>query len=78
MSQKKVTFSDTVEVFETYGPLEYDRSMIDSVFYKKCLRRVPDEKWKGILLQLNFFKANYMMIHKSNINSIVFHRPKNS
>jgi hypothetical protein len=75
---KKVTFDDTIYIYETYSSKEYDRSMIDSLYYRKCLQRVPDQKWRNILLQLNIYKSNYMIIHKSNIAQIMLHKSKSS
>uniref|UniRef100_A0A6C0E1Z0 Uncharacterized protein n=1 Tax=viral metagenome TaxID=1070528 RepID=A0A6C0E1Z0_9ZZZZ len=73
-SSPKVSFNQYVEVFTTYSAYEYDRSPIDSVLYKKCLKRIPEWQWMNIFITLNDFKSNTMPVHKDSLNNTLLHR----
>lgn len=64
---KRITFSETVLIYTTYSPDEYDRHTIDSILYKKCFKRISNEEWNNVLKNLNNFKIEDMIVHKSSL-----------
>jgi hypothetical protein len=69
-TKKRCTFNETIIIYETYAPDEYDRHSIDSILYQKVYNRVSDYEWQSLLNDLNIYKNNEMVIHISNLNNI--------
>lgn len=71
MAKKSVTF-DSNTVYITYSADEYDRSKIDCILYKKCLNKISNQEWNDVLKNLDKYKKNEMIVHKSSIYNTDF------
>jgi hypothetical protein len=70
---KQVTFNlEHNKIYKTYGK-EYDRIPIDSILYLRCYKRVSDEEWNNLLLNLNRFKMTEMTLHRNSLCSMRLH-----
>jgi hypothetical protein len=68
---KTVRFDfDKTSIYIMYSPDEYDRRPIESVFFKKCHRRISNEKWVHVIISLNEYKCNEMVVHRDSIKNI--------
>lgn len=65
--QKKVQFSDKIEINYTYSKEQYDRSIINSTFVMRYRKKINDHQWKLILMELNHYKLYEMELHPSNL-----------
>lgn len=57
----------------TYSSDEYDRHVIDSILYLKCMNRVPEKEWHAVFQELNEFKLTEMVTHKDSLHNIKMH-----
>ena len=61
---KSVQFNNNIIEYITYSPIEYDRSQIDSVLYRREYQRVSDQEWNNIYVLLDIYKLYEMKVHK--------------
>jgi hypothetical protein len=68
---KRVTFQlEKNQIHTTYSSEEYDRHVIDSILYMRGYRKVSDEEWSNIFVELNNYKTTQMIVHKDSIQNI--------
>lgn len=68
---KRVTFQlDKNQIHITYSSEEYDRHVIDSILYMRGYRKISDEEWSNIFVELNNYKTTQMKVHKDSIQNI--------
>lgn len=57
-------------IHETYSSDTYDRSVIDSILYRKAYNRVSDAEWQEVLMSLNKYKIEEMISHKDSLHNL--------
>jgi hypothetical protein len=69
--QKKVRFSDTFVIGDTYSSDDYDRSTIDSLVYRRARYGTPqiEMEFRLAIVSLNLYKMNEMTIHPASITN---------
>ena len=73
MQKKTVRFRDNCILNFTYAPDEYDRCQIDSLVYRKSYQRVSHAEWILVMEEINYFKLNEMIVHKSSVHNTYLH-----
>lgn len=71
--QKRVRFAAAIVVVETYSSEDYDRLQIESILYRRCYNRVSTADWIQVFVDLDAYKLNEMLVHKSSIKNIKWH-----
>ena len=70
LRNKKFCFSDElIIIYETWSKFDYDRSQIDSILYRKCYRKISNDKWNNIIKKLLDYKQNEMIIHIDSLKN---------
>lgn len=73
-TMKRVQFNDAHnKTYETYSHNEYDRYPIDSVLYQYGYRRISQQEWEDIFVELNHYKCTEMVVHKNSTHMIRLH-----
>lgn len=71
---KRVKFDlDKNETFEAYSIKEYDRIPIDSSLYLRCYKKISDDDWRRVFLNLNYYKTTQMLVHEDSVCNIKLH-----
>lgn len=61
------------KTYVTYSKDEYDRLPIDSILYLYGYKRVSVEEWNNVFIEVNEYKCNEMIVHKSSIKYTRLH-----
>ena len=61
------------KVYSAYSKAEYNRMPIDSILYLRCYRKISDVDWNNMLMQLNYYKTNEMLVHIESIHNTKLH-----
>lgn len=72
--QKRVRFSDTFVIGDTYSSDDYDRSTIDSLVYRRAKYGTPqiEIEFRLAIVSLNLYKMNEMNVHSSSAKNTTF------
>lgn len=71
---KTVTFDLTRNtIHETFSKDDYDRSIISCILYLKTCKRVSNEEWSQLWMDLNDYKCNEMVVDKASIYNTKLH-----
>ena len=67
---KKVEFDlNRNKVYTTYNSMDYDRSQIDHVVYRRGYNRVSNEEMKAIYITLDMYKLYEMPVNKHSLHN---------
>lgn len=68
--KKRVSWSETEIIGDTYSPDDYDRSIHpDTLIYKRAKRRVTDMEFALAIRSLNLYKTYEMQVHKASMGN---------
>lgn len=62
------------KMYVTYSGHEYDRLQIDSVLYLYGYKKISQQEWDSIFIELNDYKCTEMIVHKSSIQNLLIHK----
>ena len=69
MNTKQVTFG-TLELVETYGADEYNRSCIDHVLKRLRSNRLDHHEYKCVFAELDKYKLSEMVVHSESVGNL--------
>ena len=67
---------DLNQLCVTYSSLEYDRSQIDHLVYRRAYNRVSDQEMSSVYIALDIYKLYEMIVNKDSFRNTCFQAKK--
>lgn len=72
--KKNVSFNFSNNItYYTYSSIDYDRSPIDHVLYRRSYNRISDEEMNAIYVNLDLYKLYSMPVHTDSLHNNNYH-----